>query len=371
MRKLYGRWLFKLKSKTDFPPTHGYQTSDACALLSLFLALAFFVWQAYLGMRPNPQGDFSHPANLMIAVCGFMIISAMDHNRGRNSQIVALMSTGPIIGILLLLGHYSEVIMAGLGILNGLLIKHLVVLEFGVVILAVMVPLLKLLKKPGLWLADRLVTDWMEEWKRNGFYVRKAAFTPFDKKTICVHEAGHAIVLGLNPLIDDTCKLVLSNGPETGRYGFCSWPKWPHISKMRHYAMMDMVGVVAGIEAERLLYGDCSMGGVGDYHLWLEQAEPFLRSDPDQVYFCRPSNTAQIEHNRLTLNELRSQHQALARRILEANRGLLETLSDRLLEAGTIEGPELRFLLKEVMPVEGVPDYSDLRLQGVYQRRVA
>lgn len=371
MRKLYGRLLFKLKSKTDFPPTHGYQTSDVCALFSLIVALAFFAWQAYLGMRPNPQGAFSHPANLVIAVCGFVILSALDHNRSRNLQVVALLATGPILGILLLLGHYSEMIMAGLRMLNEFLINQFVVLEFGLLVCAVMLSLLKLMKNPSLWLADKLVTDWMQEWKDNSLQAQGAAFTPFDKKSICVHEAGHAIVLGLNPLIDDTCRLVLSSSPEPGRYGYCSLPKWPHVSKMRHYLMMDMVVIVAGIEAERLVYGDCSTGGVGDYHMWLDRVEQFLRSHPDQVYFCKPSTPAQIEHNRMALNELRSQHQALARRILEANRDLLETLSDRLLEAGTIEGPELRFLLKEVVSVEGVPDYSDLRLQRVYQRQVA
>ena len=83
-----------------------------------------------------------------------------------------------------------------------------------------------------------------------------------------------------------------------------------------------------------------------------------LLSDPDQVYFAKPISVAQIEHNRQTLNALRKEHQALARRILEANRGVLESLAALIREKHTVAGAELREILSAVKPVAGVPDFT-------------
>lgn len=187
-------------------------------------------------------------------------------------------------------------------------------------------------------------------------------FSKLDHRSIAIHEAGHAIIMAYDPLIDDTCRVVISQDPSKGRFGYCRHAMWPHNVHQHNYHVMRMVGNLAGVEAERVVLGSSGMGGSADYKAWLELAQGILKSDPDEVYFSNPRTAAEIEHNRLTLNALRKKHQALARRILEVNQEVLKQMAERLMECYVLKGDELRGFLDQIKPVEGLPDLS------VYQK---
>ncbi|AXH59804.1 hypothetical protein [Pseudomonas amygdali] len=183
-------------------------------------------------------------------------------------------------------------------------------------------------------------------------------FSKLDHRSIAIHEAGHAIIMAFDPLIDDNCRVVISQDPSKGRFGYCRHAMWPHNVHLHNYHVMRMVGNLAGVEAERVVLGSPGMGGAGDYKAWLELAQGLLQADPDEVYFSKPKTAPEIEHNRLTLNALRKRHQALARRILEVNQEVLEQMTERLMECYVLKGDELRGFLSQVKPVEGMPDLS-------------
>lgn len=183
-------------------------------------------------------------------------------------------------------------------------------------------------------------------------------FSKLDHRSIAIHEAGHAIIMAFDPLIDDSCRVEISQDPSKGRFGYCRHAMWPHNVHLHNYHVMRMVGNLAGVEAERVVLGSPGMGGSGDYKAWLELAQGLLLADPDEVYFSSPRTATEIEHNRLTLNALRKKHQELARRILEVNQEVLEQMAGRLMECYALKGDELRGFLNQVKSVEGMPDLS-------------
>ncbi|WP_122530946.1 hypothetical protein [Pseudomonas viridiflava] len=183
-------------------------------------------------------------------------------------------------------------------------------------------------------------------------------FTKQDHRSIAIHEAGHAIIMALDPLIDDNCKVYLAQDPADGTFGYCRHARWPHNIHSRDYYVMRMVGYLAGVEAERLVIGSPGMGGSSDYRIWLELAQRMMRTDPDEVFFPDPKTAPEIEHNRLALNDMRRKHQAIARKILEVNQEVLEQLAARLMECFELKGPELLGFLERVKPIEDMPDLS-------------
>lgn len=161
------------------------------------------------------------------------------------------------------------------------------------------------MKHPLQILIDRLFGLWAKEWEAQGYMSKATRFTWFDKRSISIHEAGHAVVMALDPFLDDSAEVVLAQGPDRGSFGYCRHNGWPHNVLMREYMQMRMIGMLAGVEAERLMLGGYGSGGAADFRNWLARAPQFMATDPDDVYFTSPTGLAEIELNRLTLNEVR------------------------------------------------------------------
>ncbi|WP_338924785.1 hypothetical protein V0M98_34765 (plasmid) [Pseudomonas silesiensis] len=357
MFKLYSRVLTRIKLKTDLPNTTVCPNNLLLEAMVFFMMFAFLAWHFWQGITLDDQFNSLDPYSLWISIIGLPIALSLC-----KLDSLAMMFCGNLITIVILalFDHYHVQIGAFITAHVSLIV--FIVFAFGSVVAA-----LKLLRKPGQWLFDRFIETWCKDWENNGFIRRNLAFTNLDKHSVSIHEAGHAIILGLDPLIDDTCELFLAIGPGRGNFGYCRKVVWPHNVHLRSYILMDMVGSLAGVEAEKLIVGECGLGGSADYAKWLDLAERLLLSDPDQVYFSKPVTVPQIEHNRQALNSLRKEHQALARSILEANRDILESLAALLREKHRVAGKELREILSKVKPVAGVPDLSHYTL-GIKQK---
>lgn len=348
MLKLFSRILTKIKCKTDFPNTAQIPTNSVLDFLVSFMMLPFVIWNLFQGITTDKHYNLLDPYSLWVGIIGYAITLRLIKT---DSLALRFFANAIVMLLLALLDDFH-------GQIEAYLTTHAPIIGFMIVALFTVVGTLKLLDKPGHWLFNRYIATRCKDWENQGFILGKSAFTELDKRSISIHEAGHAIIVGLNPLLDNGCKVHLAIGPNNDSWGYCRGVIWPHQVHLRSYVLMDMVCKLAGVEAEKMVIGECGISGSSDYAGWLELAERMLLSDPDQVYFSKPSTVAQIEHNRQALNALRKEHQALARRILEANRDILQSLAALIREKYEVSGPELYKILSAVKPVEGVPDFT-------------
>lgn len=181
-----------------------------------------------------------------------------------------------------------------------------------------------------------------------------------DAEVIATHEAGHAVVLGLFkynlPDLSVAMDTLISGQPVGG---YCSGPWKRGNLKARPYMELEMIKLLAGVEAEEMLLGERTCGAISDYRWWLEMAERFLATDLNSIFYIRPENDAQRAHNELLLRTLKVEQANMARKILEANIGVLEEIRDGIMAKRKIKGQELLDMLSKVVTVEGCPVISD------------
>lgn len=181
-----------------------------------------------------------------------------------------------------------------------------------------------------------------------------------DAEVIAAHEAGHAVVLGLfrYDLPDlSTAMETLISGQPIG--GYCAGPWKRGNFKTRAFAELEMIVFLAGVEAEELLLGERTSGAISDYRRWLEMAERFLATDLHSIFYIRPETDIQKAHNDLQLRTLKINQANMARKILEANIGILEEIRDGILAKRKVKGQELLDLLSKVVSVDGCPVISE------------
>lgn len=180
--------------------------------------------------------------------------------------------------------------------------------------------------------------------------------TEKDRDIIAAHEAGHAVVLGLYRELPKHIEIVMRKKPsDTGSLGHCSGLVWGHALANKAFVEWDMLFCLAGIEAERIIIGEISLGGSSDYKNWNSLAEEFLAGHDELIYFQGPKNTWQEDHNAKQLGDLRQAQQALTREILLENENILLILRDQLLQHNRVSGEELVAILAKVETVEGSP----------------
>lgn len=181
-----------------------------------------------------------------------------------------------------------------------------------------------------------------------------------DAEVIAAHEAGHAVVLGLfrYNLPDLTVVMeTLISGKPTG--GYCAGPWKRDNFKTRSYSELEMIAFLAGVEAEEMLLGERTSGAISDYRRWLDMAERFLATDLHSIFYIRPETDIQKAHNDLQLRTLKVNQANMARKILEANIGVLEEIRDGILAKRKLKGQELLDMLSKVVSVDGCPVISE------------
>ncbi|KQN62442.1 hypothetical protein [Pseudomonas sp. Leaf58] len=180
--------------------------------------------------------------------------------------------------------------------------------------------------------------------------------TALDRRIIAVHEAGHAVVLGLHRHLPLGMEIVMrKKTDDSGSLGYCTGPAWNHALDSKIHVEWEMLFALAGIEAERLLLGEISLGGASDYRNWNTLAQKYLSGHDDLIYFHAPQNTWQEDHNHKTLIELKRSQQALVRELLIANENILQLLSDQLEHDRKVAGQDLVEILDKVGAVAGCP----------------
>jgi hypothetical protein len=181
-----------------------------------------------------------------------------------------------------------------------------------------------------------------------------------DAQYLAAHEAGHAVILGLFPHPRKNMRVMiqtLTSGDTNN--GLCSAPIWLNHHVPVAFAELDMIMLLAGMEAEHMCTGEKAIGGRGDAECWLERAKALLASDTSGIFYSPPANQEELTYNTKLLTTLKAKHQAIAREILEENMDILLQIRDTLLEKGIFRGQELYSLLKQVRRVPRCPVLSE------------
>ena len=177
-----------------------------------------------------------------------------------------------------------------------------------------------------------------------------------DKRVIAVHEAGHAILLGLHKDLPDTSELVMRKiATDTGSLGHCTGVSWDHQISNKTFVEWNMMFCLAGIEAERLVLGEVSLGGSSDYRNWQALADQYISGHDSLVYFHEIKAPWHEEYNAKVLYDLKESQKAIVREMLLENEEVLIMLRDSLIERGGLKGKDFLDTLSLVVPTANTP----------------
>jgi hypothetical protein len=152
---------------------------------------------------------------------------------------------------------------------------------------------------------------------------------PEDIQRTAIHEAGHVLMFVTRGELPEA--FTVSVRAEISGYDL-------YRGQVEHaqpapdvltegYLRWSMQMLVAGAEAEYVALGERADGAQTDNAKWLTAATAYLSSGFGEVFYTEPAGDAQIEHNRLVLNALKSECTQEVRMFLTANRQVLDELS--------------------------------------------
>lgn len=181
----------------------------------------------------------------------------------------------------------------------------------------------------------------------------------WDAQFIAAHEAGHAVALGLFPYIEKRCQVVLQMGVDADFLnGYCRVNGWRNKSQSRAFLEIDLIILLAGVEAELLCMGERGISATSDHERFIEGARKFLQCDEKSLYFNAPANEHEVKHNTDSILALKIKYQNITRNLLAENREILDAIRGALVEKGIVKGQELQELLSGVKWVPGCPVIS-------------
>ncbi len=201
---------------------------------------------------------------------------------------------------------------------------------------------------------ERALTEWVDRPK----------MTPHEERVVATHESGH-VICALFCKHATPIERVSIQGDTAGALGFVRYQDPAHRYVVTEGELLDDLCVLlGGREAERLLLDDVSIGAAGD----LERATAIARAlveefglggDRVGIGQCptiqreptpqRQYSAAQLEAIDGRVRSILEEARRRASEILHANRSLIETLRDVLLEKKVIDAKTLH----AVVPSQG------------------
>jgi cell division protease FtsH len=202
---------------------------------------------------------------------------------------------------------------------------------------------------------------------------KKRAMNPRVRRTIAVHESGHAIVATILPGLDPVHKVsIVSRGVAALGYTM-QLPTEDRYLITKTELEHQLAVLLAGRAAELIVYNETSTGAQNDLlratdiaramvtELGMSEAvgpvnhEGRRRNAFIETPFA-PERGAYAEETARTIDaevkRLISEAAAAARRVLEERRHSLDDLTEHLLEKEVIDGEELRTMLDTLSPDE-------------------
>jgi hypothetical protein len=339
-----------LDQKIEHSPDSFSRTIAQIALFSLVLCslllVPMFCLPHILGMESLPQ--MALPGVIWLQMCN----TSIRHLRVKNTQV------GVVIEQTLLVAAFAGAIKLGtfLGKDMDGIIDYMNQNFAEIMVYVVCFSVAAHFRKAGNGLSDRaqvLLAPYL------GFTAPASnthRMTDLDRHTIATHEAGHAIVLGLYRDLPQHMQIVMRDKPsDSGSLGYCTGVSWDHMLDNKAYVEWDMLFCLAGIEAERNLLGEVSLGGSSDYRAWNDLAQKYLSGHDELIYFHTPMSAWQEDHNHKMLIDLKKSQQAVVQALLIENENILQLLRDQLLANKKVVGEDLLAILQKVGSIEGCP----------------
>jgi cell division protease FtsH len=208
-----------------------------------------------------------------------------------------------------------------------------------------------------------------------GLEKRNRLLNPKEREVVAHHEMGHAIAAAAQPGSDPVHKIsIIPRG--IGALGYTiQRPTEDRYLMTREELEAKMTVLLAGRTAEEVIFGHLSTGAADDlskatdiarsmvvrYGMWPELGPLAYETEPSGFLGGLPQPPRRLYSEQtgreidVAVRELLEAAHARARRILEANRALLEAAAKQLLAAETLADPELAVLLGRVVTAGGAP----------------
>ena len=196
---------------------------------------------------------------------------------------------------------------------------------------------------------------------------RSLALSDKEKKNTAYHEAGHAI---LNEILDHTDPLhkvtIIPRGPSLGSTMFL--PSEDKFNYRKNELLSQLIVLMGGRVAEEIIFGDVTNGAMGDIRMATNLARKmvcewgmsedlgmveygdgggsggFLARDMMSQSKGYSEDTAQKIDNEI--KDLIDRAYKEAERLLKDNRGILDTISEALLEFETLDAKHIKDIME-------------------------
>jgi len=194
---------------------------------------------------------------------------------------------------------------------------------------------------------------------------RSMAMSPKEKENTAYHEAGHAILFVLLEHTDPLHKVtIIPRGPALGMA--MSLPEGDRYTKRKNELLDDITVAMGGRVAEEIVFGDVTTGASGDIRGATNYARRMVcewgmsekmgmveYGEHEDYVFLGRDISRQRDYSEATAQEIDREVRKLcddayarATKVLTDNRDKLESIAKALLEFETLDGQQIRDILK-------------------------
>lgn len=177
-----------------------------------------------------------------------------------------------------------------------------------------------------------------------------------------VHEAGHALLLAALPHSADLALVIQAEGERVlnsaghRQLGVVKAAIPDKHARTEEGLAFRMRLALAGMVAERLVYGQATLGSSSDQETWMVVADLYLKNGFAGPYHSQGRGRLTSEQRRFNqeaLNALHAQHVAEVRRFLAQHLNLVFDMAQKAVTQGTLNQDELAVFFTKVRLPEG------------------
>lgn len=182
------------------------------------------------------------------------------------------------------------------------------------------------------------------------------------RKRTAIHEAGHALVLAAIPKSERKihsvmARRVLNNGIR-GSVIWSAFINAPSEKETKMFYSIEMMVVLAGMMAEKHLYGQHHSGVSNDLDKWYGLARLYHKAGFGALYYPTPSNKEERKTNDQAIASLKKKQQLLLIEFMILNEELIYQMVDKLIEEAILFGDEVEIFLERVIFPRGFPRFE-------------
>lgn len=192
-----------------------------------------------------------------------------------------------------------------------------------------------------------------------GYYVKAKPRTKLssnDIRSTSAHEAGHTLPHAALAALPAHFVAVVELDHETGSLGYVTGvDDGDHLEVRRTFVEWQMLMLLGGRVAQRVLLGSETLGGTSDYSKWLTLANVYLSNGIKGLFYDEPKGADQVMLNKVALDNLQREQEALLAEFFENNLDVLSDLTDALVEHRRLDAEALEPFMARVRMPDGFP----------------